>query len=474
MHVPQFLNSFCCVAILSEGGSISNQAELYCWTLYLLLKQHADKQTSSEKLISDIFKRYSRGIQKLSKICHDLLKENRIIFEGKSQFDCPGDTISSEFLEGLFLDVSDNHKNRYAFKHLSLMEFISALYICSLETYQEVIEDSVDNGLYDVVILSWQLISGCKYKGIIKDMFVHALGKTAEELEAIDIEQLLSRNVEYVHQCRNSSKEGLVKLLIDIILCFMNKDVAIKDHIVFHVKGLKYENLSQSVALLKISELEEKLVIEYKCTEDELHGVFKHLQEKKIRIENEKSLAALKYCPFAEVIEMYWIKTSISFIRKAIEEHSACKILRLVLCTLEDVHVERRSSKNRLKQVDLYQCRSNSQSNITLFNWLTSSVEEFKFAPNVFQDTWLEELCDALAEEKDNGKLTLKKVEISNAPMPYGGNRFSWYEAIMIKVHNFICYINAQLLLLYKSMSVVILHRYFLISVKLELKCSIS
>ena len=38
--VPQFLNAICCVSVLTSGKGIGNETELYCWTLYLLFKQH--------------------------------------------------------------------------------------------------------------------------------------------------------------------------------------------------------------------------------------------------------------------------------------------------------------------------------------------------------------------------------------------------------------------------------------------------
>ena len=82
LNVPQFLNSFCCVAILSEGETVRNAAELYCWTLYLLLKQHAEKKGLAEKLSFQVFKEHATDMRALSKICHELLSKNKIVVEG--------------------------------------------------------------------------------------------------------------------------------------------------------------------------------------------------------------------------------------------------------------------------------------------------------------------------------------------------------------------------------------------------------
>ena len=54
-HVPQFLNTVCCVVRFLKEDTIGH-AELYCWTLYLLLRQHGDSRASNEKQISEIFK----------------------------------------------------------------------------------------------------------------------------------------------------------------------------------------------------------------------------------------------------------------------------------------------------------------------------------------------------------------------------------------------------------------------------------
>ena len=82
LHVPQFLNTFCCVAILTGRKAIHNEAELYSWTVYLLLLEH-DKSGFLNKTVSETFKEYSKALMTLSEVCHKLLNENKIIFEGE-------------------------------------------------------------------------------------------------------------------------------------------------------------------------------------------------------------------------------------------------------------------------------------------------------------------------------------------------------------------------------------------------------
>ena len=100
LHIPQFLNSFCCVAILSHGQDVRNEAEMYSWTFYLLLKQHADKNATSDKRIPEIFNEYSEDLLVLSKVVHELLHRNAIIFEGNTDLHFAGIGKGKRFLEG--------------------------------------------------------------------------------------------------------------------------------------------------------------------------------------------------------------------------------------------------------------------------------------------------------------------------------------------------------------------------------------
>ena len=169
---PQILNSFCCVASISDELKVHNETELYCWSFYLLLKQHAEKDGSTDKKIPDIFKEYSKDLLALGKICHELLNKNTIIFEGKIEFGEIGK--GKEFLEGLFVDASDDFHTKQQFKHLTLMEFLSAVYVCTIENPTEIIEDILEKRLYQVLLFNCQLIAGLMYYGIIKEMFKNA------------------------------------------------------------------------------------------------------------------------------------------------------------------------------------------------------------------------------------------------------------------------------------------------------------
>ena len=117
LRVPQFLNTFCCVAILTNGEVIQNPVELYCWTLYLLLTEHT-VSTDDLELTPNVFRRYSDSLLALSSICYELLTKNTTIFEGNILERFRNITVGRHFALSLFI-VSDCSTERYQFAHSS-------------------------------------------------------------------------------------------------------------------------------------------------------------------------------------------------------------------------------------------------------------------------------------------------------------------------------------------------------------------
>jgi len=190
-HVPQFLNSICCVALLSDETKIRNAAELYCWSTYLMFRQHAEEERSRDKKIPEIFNKYSKVLLVLSKICHELLNKNSIIFEGNIESLFGNIGKGKEFLSSLFVDVSNDFKERKQFKHLTLMEFLSAIYVCTAKEHNEIIKDILGNRSYQVLLFYCQLMSGLMYDGIIKNLFTNAL-----KLEESDVKSFFLQHFE--------------------------------------------------------------------------------------------------------------------------------------------------------------------------------------------------------------------------------------------------------------------------------------
>ena len=180
--VPQFLNAICCVSILTGGEGIGNETELYCWTLYLLFKQHVFEREMPDEYRSiyhNIFASYRQLILVVSEISFKLYSENKIIFKKKDfqpLFDgIRGDKsikpIAKGFFDGLFADKTDNKEEKCMFKHLSLMEFLSAIHVCTVKDPDDVIKRLLDNKSYEIVRYACGLYGGVFQDGIVKELY---------------------------------------------------------------------------------------------------------------------------------------------------------------------------------------------------------------------------------------------------------------------------------------------------------------
>ena len=179
--VPQFLNAICCVSILTGGKGIGNETELYCWTLYLLFKQHVleREEPMSKRTWHKIFASYRQLILVVSKISFKLYSENRIIFKQKDfqpLFDeIRGDEsikpIAKGFFDGLFADKTDNKDEKFMYKHLSIMEFFSAIHVCTVKDPDDVIKRLLDTESYEIVRYACGLYGGVFQDGIVKELY---------------------------------------------------------------------------------------------------------------------------------------------------------------------------------------------------------------------------------------------------------------------------------------------------------------
>ena len=117
LQIPHFLNLFCCVVLLTEEFKAHNEAELYCWTLYLLLEQYVKEQVPSEERISEVLIQYSGELLALCNICYELLESNKLIFEKQIQSKFWDTGKGKKFFEKLFIKVSLYHTVKYQFMH---------------------------------------------------------------------------------------------------------------------------------------------------------------------------------------------------------------------------------------------------------------------------------------------------------------------------------------------------------------------
>ena len=424
--IPGFLNMLSCVAMISGGETLKSVAELYVWLLYLLLKEHVQKKGPSQKLCFEIFNEYSSELEALCEICHQLLSENKIIFEGDVKSRLMKCGKGTEFLEGLFADISDCRTKKYQFKHLTIMEILSAIHITRRKDRMEIIEHNLKTEFYQVVIFCCQLIGGYKYDGIIKDMF-----GIDEELKAINVEQFLPRVLELVSQCINHEQEGieqrqqlnyLFQLSIEIIMCFINKDVSNKNFIISTVKTLRYKmNELDVVSMRKVSELCGHLSSAFKCNEEDLKETFENVLVEVVPVDDVKSLTCVKYLPNVEKLWLEGMKSKINSFRIRSEANAVakCKNVTIIDCEFTDDGIMGNNmaiKDHQLNELVIGVCTFNKYSFINVCNWaLESSVNTFTLHyMNNIEHSWWGELVGAIqnAKEKNNGILALRELNI--------------------------------------------------------------
>ena len=449
INIPQILNSFCCVAILSEECKVHNEAELYCWSLYLLLKQHVEKDGSRDKRIPDIFTEYSKDLMVLGKICHILLNKNTIVFEGNTEFDCIDK--GKEFLKGLFVDVSDDFCEKKQFKHLTLMEFLSAVYVCTIENPTEIIKDLLWKRLDQTLLFDCQLISGLMYDGIIREMF-----KSAANLQDINCYNFFCNILKlvrsYVKGLYDDDVEESFALSIDVIMCLMNKDVIKKQFLLAIINKLSFKNVGSIFSdkgTRKLIRMIKLLIQDFNCTDIELKKAFENVHFWEFIAIEFNELQYAKFLASADWVILYGIKkaktTTVKDICKKIDEineYVNCRKVTIWNRNLQYVDFEDEiTESSKLELLQILSCNLNEQSFINLSNWIiTSFVEEFQLHKiKDMKGEWWNILVDIIenAKEKNDGYLALKRLKIKDCSLMKDEIKKKVTTSILI--HNYSC-----------------------------------
>ena len=430
---PQILNSFCCVASISDELKVHNETELYCWSFYLLLKQHAEKDGSPDKKISDIFKEYSKDLLELSKICHELLQKNTIIFEGKIEFGEIGK--GKEFLKGLFVDVSDDFNSMQQFKHLTLMEFLSAVYVCTIKNPTEVIRDIIEKRLDQVLLFNCQLIAGLMYDGIIKEMF-----KNAANLKEVNCGNFFRLVLTLVRECVTAKRHESFKLSIDVIMCLMNKDVINKQFILSIVNKLSFMNVSECSSSYKLIELMKGLSNDFGCCDGELEKAFENVHFGSFDV---TEVNCLKFARFLASVDwiglnggMATITTNLKYILISI---SKCRNLSMCIayCKLQDEDLKEEITEcPELEALQILGCDISEQS----FNHLCKLIIKVRQVElngiEGMKGEWWSMMLEAIVRAKENhdGDFALWKLVIKRCPLMNDETRIKVITFILI--HN--------------------------------------
>ena len=431
LRIPQFLNTFCCTASFLNFEGIHSKAELYCWNMYLLLLQHAEKNSPSErKVISKIFQEYSKELLTLGEVCHKLLNENKIIILKKDMeallVNCER---GSQFIGSLFVDVSDSFEEKLQFKHLTLMEFLSAFYISSCQNPLEIISDNLKNGYLEVVIFACQLISGYHSRRIIQDM----VKVNATKLQQMNINSFCRDVIKIMNGCKFDERTKFLNSL-DIIVSCLSDDVADKSIFLSTVQMLNTENvqtkyddssdLYKGIALLieqskKLYSIYKHMVNTYKCNENELHIAFGHIHVRNFHVNDFKMIECVKYFGNVRIIVLTNMKLNVNAARREFEsiDYGKGKVVEMFRCELEDNDVGMEELNSKLDGVVINECTlKNVNSLLNACHWAmsSSSLKHFGLFDLKIMDGWWSALVAAIEQGMSNGKGNLAALYILN------------------------------------------------------------
>ena len=424
IYIPQFLNTFCCVAILTQGKRITDSTELYCWTVYLLLKQHdAGKSDGSKlELISEIFKEYSNLLLTLSSVCYDLLNKNQIIFEGKIESllldSNTGDSTARDsitgkkFIKGLFFQVPSNFEERYQFKHLSLMEFLAALHICwNIKDYKKIFKKNLEQGFIEVVSFVCRLNAGFSSEGIIKTIL-----QNVTEFEPIDAKVFL-KNVFKIITESEVDERTKFKSSIQIVAYFLSTDFKGKDFLISLLQKLNYRGFSDVIDSNNMMHICNYLKEVCKCDINEVSMALENIWFVTSEVQHLDNLVFVQYVKNVERIKLRGISKDWKSIRFLLNNEAVgrCRKVYIEDCRIEDEEVLDKGRRGILEQkfevLAIERCILNAIS----FN----SICEFGMSCGVLslsnleiREEWWEDLVTLIKERKTNNDLVLKIIMI--------------------------------------------------------------
>ena len=416
MNVPQFLNTLCCVVTIMKDQAVLNNTELYCWTVFLLFKQHADKHGASTKRASDIFDEFSQTLSALSEVCHNLLANNKIIVEGDIKLLLGDIGKDKEFVQSLFVDVSDNITEKYQFKHLSLMEFLSALYMCKQDWkhLMELIKDNLKKGFIEVVSFVCRLLSGFSYKGIIKELLKNVAGLEQE----VNEKQLLDDVLDLLNDCGLDDKTTL-RRSFEIITFFLSKNFNDRDFI----KSL-------------IGKCHGTRFVSDKFTTDNVCQICRHLEscgwkEEDIRIAfanvqfYQFIISKVEQLDVITVKERFHIggysivlsrmKTPINAIRRKFagsSENGYCGVIDIRDCELDDELSECGSNDRQLKGLYIQFCQLKRVESFRIACDWGMSCEWFWLYGLDINIEWWEGMVEMFEARKLKGDLQMRNLNI--------------------------------------------------------------
>ena len=366
LHVPQFLNTFCAVASSSSGRKIRNATELYSWTLWVFLKQHAYKKPSGVvKIVSETIKDCADVLLALSNVCYKLVNDNKVIlFKEDVETLLGKNSNKKEFMDSFLVDVSDAFKEKFQFKHLSLMEFLSAVHICCSTEYNELIKENLEKKGMDVLIFACQLVAGYEYDGIIKEILVSVDASINRSTFCITILQLLPRYDYFVDSCLSRS--------LDVIVAFLNEDLKDKHFLVrcikvlqFHGAGMHTKNIS------KLYDIIDHLLKYCDGSDSEIQAVLGKQLVGGFNVNQLKLVPCARYFKSVGAIGLHDMDVPLNAIQNAVEAVGCGKfeMIWITNCKLDGNGSEIAQSSLKVESVRMNYCREDVRTLINALHW---------------------------------------------------------------------------------------------------------
>ena len=409
LHVPQFLNTFCCIASLTDGEAILTESELYCWTLCLMLSQHGDRPARASRSYERVFEQYSNLLLKLSKTCYFLLEENKIFIEENINLWFQDNEEGRMFVKSLFVDMSCYGQEKFQFKHLSLMEFLSAIYVCTMINSNDIIEKSLKNNLLQVVSFACGLIGGASCSSIIECLLKVVL-------RSDDFPQLLLKDVmKAVDNCRLSNRIKF-EISVEFIVSFLNKKFNEEDVLQEILLGLNCFGFDSSAKVSNdVLEICRYLVEEVKWSEDKVQEIFQRLDFRWFHVNKTANVKYIRYFEHVSAIKFQYIDVDCNEVENEIKD----ALLKCKRMTFEDCDFKEKDESGNswlfdcnLVRLVIKKCRFIKSSFDFISNYGISSWY-FELSRVNIEDVMLEAVVKAIKYWQESGSLRLRVLALN-------------------------------------------------------------
>ena len=393
-RVPQFFNTYLCVK-----GMIHSITDLYCWVICLLANEHECKRNSSKKQAFEIFKEYAEMLLRHSKVCHKLLKVDKIFLSDT-------ELLRGQNSSSLFGTESANGKENYQFQQLSLMEFLSALYICHSHKLDKIIRKHVDGDRIKVLSFVLDLIAHSP-EGIISDM-LNGIGIVPGDNAKAFLLTVL-KNLGKPNKVRKFEKS------IHVIASILKADLTDKEILLgfisdCHLSGFCFKEDNRR----NLMEICRHLETNCNSSDNEIRKAFENIVVEEFVATDADHLGCARYFNIS-TIKLQGIKIESDSVLKLEMAFRSGRKVHVTDCEINDEEKGRQKAENResLNELIIRQCKLTHQSFITICGWGVSTVK-FELRKLNIEAGWWRDLAETVTSQKRCKNLQLERLVIKD------------------------------------------------------------